>query len=83
MLAILAFLGKHFITILISLITAGALAYCKHLHSKVKYYKSLECKEKENELDTKIDEKIAPVLNEIEELREYIRKTDLKEKKDI
>lgn len=34
-------------------------------------------------MDTRIDEKLEPVLDEIEELRAYIRETELKENKDI
>ena len=83
MLVILTFIGEHLVEILFSLISAGALAFCRHLYKQNKYYKGLEAKEKEEKLDSKIEEKIAPVLQEIEELREYIRKTDMKEKKDI
>lgn len=75
-----AFIAEHFIDILFGLISAGALAFCKYLHSQLKNYKKmLEDKEKEN-LDEAIEAHIEPIKNEIEQLRKYIRETEILEK---
>lgn len=75
-----AFIAEHFIDILFGLISAGALAFCKYLHSQLKNYKKmLEDKEKEN-LGEAIETHIEPIKNEIEQLRKYIRETETLEK---
>lgn len=75
-----AFIAEHFIDILFGLISAGALAFCKYLHSQLKNYKKmLEEKEKDN-LEEAIEAHIEPIKNEIEQLRKYIRETEVLEK---
>lgn len=75
-----AFIAEHFIDILFGLISAGALAFCKYLHSQLKNYKKmLEDKEKDN-LEEAIEAHIEPIKNEIEQLRKYIRETEVLEK---
>lgn len=75
-----AFIAEHFIDILFGLISAGALAFCKYLHSQLKNYKKmLEDKEKDN-LEEAIEAHIEPIKNEIEQLRKYIRETETLEK---
>lgn len=75
-----AFIAEHFIDILFGLISAGALAFCKYLHSQLKNYKKmLEDKEKDN-LEEAIEAHIEPIKNEIEQLRKYIRETEILEK---
>lgn len=77
----LAFLAEHIIEIIFALISAGALAFCKYMHSQMKNYKKM-LKEKEDEemVDT-IDLKLEPIYNELEELRKYIREVGQVEKK--
>ena len=62
-----------------SLITAGALAFCKYMNSKMKNYKKLLEEKDHNELDNEIDKKLEPIVQEIEELRKYIREVDVNE----
>ena len=80
---VLTFVGEHFLEIVVGLISASVFGYVRKIQKKQEYYKSLEEKEKEEKIDTRIDEKLEPVLDEIEELRAYIRETELKENKDI
>lgn len=69
--------------ILLSLISAGLLAFGRWAWKQMKTYrKMLEDKER-TEIDDRIDEKIAPVLQEIEQLREYVRGVDLEEKRKL
>ena len=77
------FIGEHLVEILFALLSAGALAFCKHLWNQNKKYKQFEENEKERKLEEHFEEKIKAVLDEIEELRDYIRKTDKKEKHDM
>lgn len=62
--------------VLLSLVTAGALAFCRWSWKQVKNYRALLEQQENNELDEAIDEKLAPILTEIEELRAYIRNVD-------
>lgn len=62
--------------ILLSLVTSGALALCGWMWKQVKNYKRLLDQQEDQQLDDVIEEKLAPVLHEIEELRAYIRNVD-------
>lgn len=68
-----AFLAEHLVEILFGLISAGALAFCKHMHSQMKNYKKLLEEKESEELQITIDNRIEPIQQEIEELRKYIR----------
>ena len=68
----LEFITTHLLEIVFGLISAGALAFCKYLYSKMKNYKKL-IEEKENStLDSTIETHIEPIRQEIEELRRYV-----------
>lgn len=68
----LEFITTHLLEIIFGLISAGALAFCKYLYSKMKIYKKL-IEEKENStLDNTIENHIEPIRQEIEELRKYV-----------
>ena len=68
----LEFITTHLLEIVFGLISAGALAFCKYLYSKMKTYKKL-IEEKENSsLDSTIETHIEPIRQEIEELRKYV-----------
>lgn len=73
------FLSKYGIELVMSLITAGALAFCKYMHSQMKNYKKLLEEKDHDELDDEIDKKLEPIVQEIEELRKYIREVDINE----
>ena len=79
----LAFLSAHWVTIALSLITAGALAFCRFMWKQVKNYRKLLNDQEATELDNKIDQKLEPIVAEIEDLREYIRKTENNEQYQI
>ena len=73
------FLSKYGIELVMSLITAGALAFCKYMNSKMKNYKKLLEEKDHDELNDEIDKKLEPIAQEIEELRKYIREVDVNE----
>ena len=73
------FLSKYGLELVMSLITAGALAFCKYMNSKMKNYKKLLEEKDHDELDNEIDKKLEPIVQEIEELRKYIREVDVNE----
>ena len=71
----LEFLTQHWPSILLSLVTAGALALCKHFWSEVKQYQQMINQKEKEEINQTIDNKLEPIVEEIEELRTYIRQT--------
>ena len=73
------FLSKYGIELVMSLITAGALAFCKYMHGQMKNYKKLLEEKDHDELNDEIDKKLEPIVQEIEELRKYIREVDVNE----
>ena len=72
------FLAQYWPEILLSLATAGALGACKYFIGQMKNYKALLEEKGDNEVDDKIDHKLEPVIQEIEELRAYIRDSESK-----
>lgn len=73
------FLSKYGVELVMSLITAGALAFCKYMYSQMKNYKKLLEEKDHNELNDEMDKKLEPIVQEIEELRKYIREVDVNE----
>lgn len=73
------FLSKYGVEFVMSLITAGALGFCKYMYSQMKNYKKLLEEKDHDELDDEIDKKLEPIVQEIEELRKYIREVDVNE----
>lgn len=67
------FIAEHFIEIIFGLISAGLLAFCKHIYNKMKEYKAMVEEQKNDDLDEKIEFHIEPIKQEIEDLRKYIR----------
>lgn len=78
-----AFIAEHLIEIVFALISAGALAFCRYLYKQLKAYKQLLNEKKYEDLDDRIDEKLKPILDDIEEIRGYIRKAESKENRDL
>lgn len=78
-----AFIIEHLVEIIFALISAGALAFCRYLYKQLKAYKQLLNEKKYENLDDRIDEKLKPILDDIEEIRVYIRKTESKENRDL
>jgi hypothetical protein len=77
------FFAAHWASILLSLITAGALAFCRWTWKQMKTYRSLLEEKEQHQLDDTIDTKLEPVVREIEELRQYIRKVDIEEERKL
>lgn len=77
------FIAANWASILLSLITAGALAFCRWTWKQMKTYRSLLEEKEHNQLDDTIDAKLEPVIHEIEELRQYIRKVDIEEERKL
>ena len=71
--------AKYGIEILLSLVTAGALAFCKYLHRQLKNYKSLLEEKEQDKTDIVIDAHLEPIIADIEELRRYIINIDKEE----
>ena len=69
------FFANHWASILLSLITAGALAFCRYVWKQMKNYKTLLEKQESNKVEELIETKIEPIIEDIEELRSYIRET--------
>lgn len=76
---LLAFFAEHWEEILLSLVTAGALAFCRQQWNEKKNYQALLDEKNAEALEEQIDEKIAPIVEEVEKLRDYIRKVDVTE----
>lgn len=79
----LEFFSMYWANILLSLVTAGALAFCRWTWKQMKNYKALLDQQEIDTYDDHIEEKLAPVIEEIEKLREYIRQVDTTEKHKI
>ena len=71
----LTFVTEHLVEIFFGLVSAGALAFCKYLHSQLKNYKKLLEEKEDTELEKTIDSRIEPIQEEIEELRKYVMET--------
>lgn len=78
-----AFITEHIIEILFGLISAGALAFCRYLYKQLMAYKKMLQEKENNDIVELIDEKLKPIVEDIEELRTYIRKIEDKERQDL
>lgn len=74
------FLATYGVEILLSLITAGALGFCKHLYKQANQYKTMIEEKEDAETAIVIDKKLEPIYEELEDLRAYIRDTETIEK---
>lgn len=78
-----AFITEHIVEILFGLISAGALAFCRYLYKQLMAYKKMLQEKENNDIVELIDEKLKPIVEDIEELRTYIRKIEYKERQDL
>ena len=78
-----AFITEHIVEILFGLIPAGALAFCRYLYKQLMVYKKMLQEKENNDIVELIDEKLKPIVEDIEELRTYIRKIEDKERQDL
>lgn len=77
------FIAEHFIEIIFGLISAGLLAFCKHIYNKMKQYRELAEEQRNDMREEQIEKHIEPIKQEIEDLRAYIRNTEKLEKENI
>lgn len=80
---IITFLAENWTSILLSLLTAGALGFCRHFWKEMKNYQKLLAEKEDKATEELIEQKLEPILAELEEIRKYIRKLDQKEIHDI
>lgn len=78
-----AFITEHIVEIIFGLISAGALAFCRYLYKQLMAYKKMLQEKENNDIVELIDEKLKPIIEDIEELRTYIRKIEDKERQDL
>lgn len=78
-----AFITEHIVEILFGLISAGVLAFCRYLYKQLMAYKKTLQEKENNDIVEFIDEKLKPIVEDIEELRTYIRKIEDKERQDL
>lgn len=71
-----AWIAENWSKILLTLVTGALTGICGWLWKQVKNYKRLLDEQENEKMEEAIEEKLAPVLHEIEELRAYIRNVD-------
>lgn len=71
------FIAQHFIEIFFGLISAGLLAFCKYIYTQMKMYQKLAEEKKDEQLEELIEEHIAPIKEDLNNLRSFV----LEEKK--
>lgn len=67
-----AFIAQHFIEIFFGLISAGLLAFCRYIYTQMKMYQKLAEEKKDEELEELIEEHIAPIKEELNNLRSFV-----------
>lgn len=72
-----AFIAQHFIEIFFGLISAGLLAFCRYIYTQMKMYQKLAEEKKDEKLEELIEEHIAPIKEDLNNLRSFV----LEEKK--
>lgn len=71
------FIAQHFIEIFFGLISAGLLAFCRYIYTQMKIYQKLAEEKKDEQLEELIEEHIAPIKEDLNNLRSFV----LEEKK--
>lgn len=72
-----AFIAQHFIEIFFGLISAGLLAFCRYIYTQMKMYQKLAEEKKDEQLEELIEDHIAPIKEDLNNLRSFV----LEEKK--
>lgn len=72
-----AFIAQHFIEIFFGLISTGLLAFCRYIYTQMKMYQKLAEEKKDEQLEELIEEHIAPIKEDLNNLRSFV----LEEKK--
>ena len=69
----LDFVIKYWVEFALGLVAAGLGAFCKHLMKERKQYQELMKQEELKKQDEHIEEKIGPIVDDIEQIRTYLR----------
>lgn len=69
-------LTKYALEIFFGLVSAGALAFCKHLYSKNKKLEEMQKADQNRQYRQMILDEIEPIINEITRLKSQITKVD-------
>lgn len=77
------FFINHMWEIFFGLVAAGALAFCKYLHSQLKNYKKLLDEKDNAELRKVILDELEPIVEEIHRLEKRLKVCEEKEHDDI
>lgn len=75
----LTFITTHLLEIIFGLVSAGALAFCKYMYNQMQKYKELLDKEEDVELEKIIDSRLAPIKQELQELKDSIKEEEEEE----
>lgn len=67
-----AFIAQHFIEIFFGLISAGLLAFCRYIYTQMKMYQKLAEEKKDEKLEELIEEHIAPIKEDLNNLRSFV-----------
>lgn len=67
-----AFIAQHFIEIFFGLISAGLLAFCRYIYTQMKMYQKLAEEKKDEQLEELIEEHIAPIKEDLNNLRSFV-----------
>ena len=67
------FVVKYWVEFALGLVVSGLGLFCKHLMAERKRYKALAESEEQKKQDAHMDEKLVPILDDIEEIRKYLR----------
>ena len=66
-------LAANWSSVLLSLVTAGALTFCGFLWKQLKNYRSMIRTQEQEEMDDHIESKLQPIIDDMEDLRSYVR----------
>ena len=77
-----AFIAKHLTEILFSILTAGLLAFCRHLHSQNKKLKEYQKEDQNRKYREMIINEIEPIQDELARLHAEIESIEKCEEKD-
>lgn len=69
----LDFVIKYWVEFALGLVAAGLGAFCKHLMKERKQYQELMKQEELKKQDAHLEEKISPIVDDIEQIRTYLR----------
>lgn len=68
----LAWIVEHLLEIVLTLVSAGALALSKYFHKQIKAYRDLVKEKEKEEFNKSVDSRLDPLYDELEDLRRYV-----------